>query len=58
MVVLADADHNHFVDDIEVGQEWLREFCERVGRIFPDGPGDWSAAGRAVAGAARRRWTA
>ena len=48
MVILADADHNHFVDDIEVGQAWLKEYAERVARLFPDGPGDWEVAVRTV----------
>lgn len=43
MVVLADADHNHFVDDIDTGQAWLKEFADRVARVFPDGPGRWRA---------------
>ena len=43
MVVLADADHNHFVDDIEVGQAWLKEFAQRIARVFPNGPGRWGA---------------
>jgi dienelactone hydrolase len=48
MVVLADADHNHFVDDIDTGQEWLQEFSARVARVFPDGPGDWALVARSV----------
>ena len=35
VVAMARADHNHFVDDVELGQAWLGEFAERVGRIFP-----------------------
>ncbi len=42
LITLTGTDHNHFVDDIEVGQAWLGEFAARVGRIFPAGPGDWS----------------
>lgn len=53
MVVLADADHNHSVDDVETGQAWLGEFCERVGTTFPDGPGDWSLMARSVQPMAR-----
>lgn len=49
MVVLADADHNHFVDDIDTGQEWLREFAARVARLFSRGPGDWTSVARSVA---------
>ncbi|MEC3952415.1 dienelactone hydrolase family protein [Nocardia sp. CDC153] len=35
MVVLADADHNHFVDDVEAGQAWLAEFLKGVAAEFP-----------------------
>lgn len=51
MVVLADADHNHFVDDIDTGQQWLHEFADRVAHLFPDGPGDWALAARSVCAA-------
>jgi dienelactone hydrolase len=42
LIALTGTDHNHFVDDIELGQAWLGEFAARVGRIFPEGPGNWS----------------
>lgn len=48
VVAMARADHNHFVDDVELGQAWLGEFAERVGRIFPDGPGNWSLIAQCV----------
>lgn len=48
LVALVDADHNHFVDDIEVGQAWLGEFAARVARLFPHGPGDWALVARSV----------
>lgn len=48
LITLARTDHNHFVDDIEVGQAWLAEFAGRVGRVFPDGPGDWSYVAASV----------
>jgi len=35
MVILANADHNHFVDDIETGQAWLKEFFDRLAEIYP-----------------------
>ncbi len=41
LVTLARTDHNHFVDDIDLGQAWLAEFTARVAAIYPDGPGDW-----------------
>lgn len=48
MVVLGRADHNHFVDDIDTGQAWLKEFAERMAAIYPDGPGDWPLIARAI----------
>ncbi|MCX4509222.1 dienelactone hydrolase family protein [Streptomyces sp. NBC_01619] len=48
MVVLARADHNHFVDDIDTGQAWLKEFAEQLAALFPDGPGDWPRVARSV----------
>lgn len=48
VVALAHADHNHFVDDIELGQSWMGEFVGRVAAIFPDGPGDWPLVARSV----------
>ena len=48
VVSLANADHNHFVDDIELGQAWMGEFVGRVAAIFPDGPGDWPLVARSV----------
>jgi dienelactone hydrolase len=48
VVAMARADHNHFVDDIELGQAWLGEFVARVGRIFPEGPGNWSLIAQCV----------
>ena len=41
LVCLTRADHNHFVDDIDVGHAWLIEFVRQVAAIFPNGPGDW-----------------
>lgn len=48
MVVLERADHNHFVDDIDNGHAWLKEFAERVASIYPDGPGRWPAVADSV----------
>lgn len=48
VVSLARADHNHFVDDIELGQAWMGEFVGRVAQIFPEGPGDWPLVARSV----------
>lgn len=48
LVALAHADHNHFVDEIDIGQAWLGEFAARVARLFPHGPGDWAFVARSV----------
>lgn len=48
MAVLADADHNHFVDDIDTGQTWLAEFTRRVADAFPNGPGNWDVIAQTV----------
>lgn len=48
LVSLAHTDHNHFVDDIDVGQAWLAEFTARVAAIYPEGPGDWTLIARSV----------
>ncbi|MBU6244661.1 MAG: dienelactone hydrolase family protein [Actinomycetales bacterium] len=49
LVCLARADHNHFVDDIDVGHAWMAEFVQQVAAIFPDGPGDWPRVARSIA---------
>ncbi len=48
LVALGRADHNHFVDDIDVGHEWMAEFVARVARLFPNGPGDWPRVARSI----------
>ncbi len=48
MVVMERADHNHFVDDIDTGQQWLKEYAQRLAGLYPDGPGDWPRAARAI----------
>jgi dienelactone hydrolase len=48
MVVLARADHNHFVDDIDTGQAWLKDYAEGMAALYPDGPGDWTRIARSV----------
>lgn len=35
MIVLLDGDHNHFVDNIEAGHQWMREFFDRCAETFP-----------------------
>ena len=48
LVCLARADHNHFVDDIDVGHQWMAEFIQQVADIFPNGPGDWPLVARSI----------
>lgn len=49
MVVLQSADHNHFVDDIDTGQEWLREFAHRIAALFPQREcGNWPLVAASV----------
>lgn len=42
VVILLDADHNHFVDDIETGHEWFREFTRSLAVADPDSGVDWA----------------
>ncbi|HJO19136.1 MAG: hypothetical protein QF367_00640 [Acidimicrobiales bacterium] len=49
MVVLCDADHNHFVDDIEMSQGHLREVTMALADVLSDGPINWGAVAEAVA---------
>lgn len=48
LVSLARADHNHFVDDIELGHSWMAEFVQQVADTFPAGPGDWPLVARSI----------
>jgi len=48
VVSMANADHNHFVDDSELGQAWMGEFVGRVAAIFPDAPGNWPLVAMSV----------
>ena len=41
VVILLDADHNHFVDDIEMGHEWFREFTRALAVADPDSGVAW-----------------
>ena len=36
MVVLESADHNHFVDGVEEGHEWLRTYTNELATRYPD----------------------
>ena len=42
VVVMRNADHNHFVDEIETGHEWFREFTKSLARAYPDAPTRWA----------------
>ncbi len=49
MVILAKADHNHFVDDIAYGHEWLREFTLGLADVESDDGTDWRAVANNIA---------
>jgi dienelactone hydrolase len=48
MIVLKRADHNHFVDDIAYGHEWLRQFT-LAHALTEAGGTDWGAIARGIA---------
>ena len=41
LAILLNADHNHFVDDIEVGQRWLADFIREFTDAFGHESGRW-----------------
>jgi hypothetical protein len=41
MAILMKADHNHFVDDIVVGQRWLADFIREFTDAFGHDAGRW-----------------
>jgi len=43
MIVLRRADHNHFVDDIEFGHQWLREYTASLADVEAEGGTNWKA---------------
>ena len=43
MFVLERADHNHFVDNVEAGHEWLREFTASLAEVETPGGSNWGA---------------
>jgi dienelactone hydrolase len=49
MVVLKRADHNHFVDDIAYGHEWLRQFTLSLADVEAAGGADWRAIASNIA---------
>lgn len=49
MVILMDADHNHFVDDIAVSHTWYRELTQSLAETYPDDAADWSHLAASIA---------
>ena len=41
LFILENADHNHFVDGIETGHEWLRTFTASLASVESEGGTDW-----------------
>src|SRR5262249_36916317 len=48
MIVLKRADHNHFVDDIAYGHEWLRQFTLSLAEVEDSGA-DWRCIAASIA---------
>lgn len=48
MVILLDADHNHFCDDIEVGHEWFFELTMAMAERFGTDEVDWPGIARTI----------
>ena len=48
MVVLLDADHNHFCDDIDVAHTWYKELTEANADYLGTDEADWPAIARAI----------
>jgi dienelactone hydrolase len=46
MVIMERADHNHFVDDVEYGHEWLRRFTLSLAETETPTGADWRAIAR------------
>ena len=46
MFVLERADHNHFVDDVAGGHEWLRAFTAGLAEVEAEGGTDWGCIAR------------
>jgi dienelactone hydrolase len=49
MVILLDADHNHFVDDIPNSHTWYRELTWELAKTYPDGDTNWAAIAQTIA---------
>lgn len=48
MVILQDADHNHFCDDIDVAHEWFKELTLANETYMEPGEADWPAIAKAI----------
>jgi predicted dienelactone hydrolase len=48
MVIMERADHNHFVDDVAFGHEWLREFTLALAKTETPTGADWRAIARGM----------
>jgi dienelactone hydrolase len=49
MVILRDADHNHFVDDIPTSHAWYREITLALAEAYPDGDTHWNSIAQSIA---------
>ena len=49
MVILRRADHQHFIDDIAYGHEFLRDFTRSLADIEAEGSVDWGAIASTIA---------
>jgi len=49
MVILLNADHNHFVDDIPTSHTWYRELTWDLAKAYPDGETNWAAIAQSIA---------
>ena len=48
MVIMERADHNHFVDDVAFGHEWLRQFTLSLAETETPTGADWRAIARGM----------
>jgi dienelactone hydrolase len=48
MVILLDADHNHFVDDIPTSHAWYHELTVQLAETYPDGETNWAAIAQTI----------
>jgi hypothetical protein len=48
VVILQDADHNHFCDGIDVGHSWFKELTMANAEIFGTEETDWVGVARTI----------